>query len=125
MKKKFDLLNDDLKKLFIRYLIPSLLSSIAIAMYIFVDTMFIGLGVGSSGLAALNISLPVFTISSSLALILGIGGATTLSICVGQGKKEEGSKIFTISMLIATILGISISILGNVFSKQICLFLGA
>lgn len=125
MKKKFDLLNDDLKKLFIRYLIPSVLSSIAIAMYIFVDTMFIGLGVGSSGLAALNISLPVFTISSSLALILGIGGATTLSICVGQGKKEEGSKIFTISMLIATILGISISILGNVFSKQICLFLGA
>ena len=43
--KKIDLLRDDLRKIFIRYLIPGVLSSIAISLYIFVDTMFVGVAI--------------------------------------------------------------------------------
>lgn len=124
-KKRVDLLNDDIKKIYLKYLVPSVTSSIAVAMYVFVDTMFIGLGVGSRGLAALNIVLPVFTLFSAISLIFGIGGATTLSICVGQGDYKKKKEVFATSVITAISLGIIISILGNLFSEQICLMLGS
>jgi len=72
--KRMDLLNDDLKKIFIRYLIPGILSSLAISLYIFVDTMFVGIGVGRDGLTALNVTVPLFTLFTSINLCVGIGG---------------------------------------------------
>lgn len=124
-KKRVDLLHDDIKKIYLKYLVPSVMSSIAVAMYVFVDTMFIGLGVGSRGLAALNIVLPVFTLFGAVSLIFGIGGATTLSICVGQGDIQKKEQVFATSIITAISLGIIISILGNLFSEQICLMLGS
>ncbi|GAA0781541.1 MATE family efflux transporter [Hathewaya limosa] len=125
MQEKIDLLKDDINKLFIKYLTSSVLAAIAISMYIFVDTMFIGIGVGSDGIAALNIAMPIFTVSSSISLMLGIGGASTASVFIGRGQRDKSVKVFNISIYISIILGIIISIFGNIFSKQICVILGA
>lgn len=122
--KKIDLLRDDLRKIFIRYLIPGVLSSIAISLYIFVDTMFVGVGVGRYGLAALNISVPLFTLFTSLFLCIGIGGSNILSINRSEKNGEDGNKIFTNAMVFTLVLGIIISILGVIFVDEIGVFLG-
>lgn len=123
--KKMDLLKDDLKKLFIRYLIPGILSSLAVSLYIFVDTMFVGIGVGRDGLTALNITIPLFTLFTSIYLCIGIGGANILSINKSSGKGIDGNNIFTMSLLVSLILGILISVLGVIFTDQIGMVLGA
>ena len=122
--KKIDLLRDDLRKIFIRYLIPGVLSSIAISLYIFVDTMFVGVGVGRYGLAALNISVPLFTLFTSLFLCIGIGGSNILSINRSEKNGEDGNKIFTNAIVFTLVLGIIISILGIIFVDEIGVFLG-
>lgn len=122
--KKNDLLKDDIRKIFFRYLIPGVLSSIAVSLYVFVDTMFVGIGVGRDGLTALNISVPLFTLFSSIFLCVGIGGSNILSIMKERKNYIDANKIFTSSILFAIIVGFIISILGIVFVDKIGVFLG-
>ena len=50
-----NLLKDSEKKVFYHYLIPSICSTLVTSIYILVDTLIIGQGVGSDGISALNI----------------------------------------------------------------------
>lgn len=122
--KKIDILKDNVLSVFLKYLIPGVLSSIAVSLYIFVDTMFVGIGVGRYGIAALNIAIPLFTLFTSLSLCIGIGGSNILSIKKSSGNLKEGNKIFTNAVFFAVILGIIISILGVIFVDEIGVFLG-
>lgn len=86
MKQKADILQDDIFKLFLRYLAASIASTFMSSMYILFDTIFIGRGIGSEGLAALNIALPVYNVIFALGLLSGVGGATVMAISMGRKK---------------------------------------
>lgn len=83
------LLKEKESKLFFKYLIPAVTGTLAIGILIFIDTMFIGRGVGAKGLAALNIVLPAFTFYSCVGYLLGVGGATVASIDEGSGGSTK------------------------------------
>jgi len=119
------LLNGDIKKVFYKYLVNSVLGMLAVSFCILVDTMFIGQGIGSEGLAALNICIPIFNVFNGIGLLFGMGGATVLSISVGKGDIEESRAIFSQTLIVAIIFSISISILGAIFKKNIGYLLGA
>ena len=53
-----DLLRDDLKKLYFKFLIPSLGSAMVMSIYTLTDAIVIGKGVGADALAALSITTP-------------------------------------------------------------------
>lgn len=125
MKQKADILQDDIFKLFLRYLGASIASTFMSSMYILFDTIFIGRGIGSEGLAALNIALPVYNVIFALGLLSGVGGATVMAISMGRKKFHMVNKIFTQSMIIAVVFGALITILGSIFIDNLCIFLGA
>ena len=56
------LLTQPVKGLFFQYFKSNLISSLMLAVYVLFDTIFIGRGVGSQGLAALNITLPCYSL---------------------------------------------------------------
>ncbi len=118
--KKENVLN-----LFVKYLIPSITGSLAIGILIFIDTVFIGRGVGSLGLAALNTILPMFTLYSSTGLLLGVGGATAAAIDLGRGEKESKRELFGTSFTIAVITSIIYILIQRVFLDKIIFSLGA
>ncbi|MGL5098646.1 MAG: MATE family efflux transporter, partial [Fusobacteriaceae bacterium] len=68
-----NLLNGNLKTQFMRYLFPAVAGNLSYGLLIFVDTVFIGRGVGALGLAALNVAIPVYTLVA-FGMMLGIGG---------------------------------------------------
>lgn len=119
------LLNGDIKKIYYRYLINSVLGMLSVSFCILVDTMFIGRGIGSAGLAALNICIPIFNVFNGIGLLFGMGGATALSISIGKGEIEESRAVFTQTLTVAIITGITISILGSLFKEKIGYILGA
>lgn len=123
--KKKILLHGDIDKVFRKYLINSVLGMLVVSFYILVDTMFVGRGIGSDGLAALNISIPIFNFLNSIGLLLGMGGATALSIMVGKNDIYEARRIFTQTVLLAVIIGIITSIVGVRYTKEIGYMLGA
>ncbi|MEA5084622.1 MAG: MATE family efflux transporter [Lachnospiraceae bacterium] len=104
MKKQIDLLNDSTNSLFLRYLLPSISATLVTSIYILADTVMIGKGVGSNGIAAINIVIPIFTIFFGLGLLFGVGGAVLMSMAFGENKIEKGQQYFTTSVIAVAIM---------------------
>ena len=64
-----------------------MLSMIGMSCYVLADTLFISNGVGLNGLAALNLTLPVYNLIFGLGALIGVGGATRFSILNVQDKE--------------------------------------
>lgn len=125
MSRKIDLLKEKELKLLFKYMIPCVLGMLGLSLCILVDTIFIGRKLGSLGLAALNISLPTYSIFNAIALTFGVGGATAFSISLGEGKQEKATEIFTSALLGALAIAIFLSIINIFFIDKICYGLGA
>lgn len=123
--KKEILLTYKVEKIYYKYLFNSILGMLAVSFCILVDTMFIGRGIGSEGLAALNICIPIFNLFNGIGLLFGMGGATALSISIGKGNIKESKEIFTQTITISIITGIVVSVLGVFFKEKIGYLLGA
>ncbi|MGL4345227.1 MAG: MATE family efflux transporter [Cellulosilyticaceae bacterium] len=117
------LLNDDPKSLFFKYLGATVFANLTHAIYVLVDLLCVGVGVGSDALAAMNIALPIFTIYTSIALCIGVGGAATMSLLVGKGEKEKSSRIFTLAswtvIVIGVLLGVGMTAVVTPFSRML------
>lgn len=75
-----------------QYIIRNIFASSGLSLYVLVDTVFIAAAGGTLGLAALNISLPMFNFFNALGLLFGIGGSTIYSI--HKLKQPEKSRPF-------------------------------
>lgn len=122
---KDNLLNAKEHILFWKYVIPSVAGMVGMSLYIFADTFFIANGIGASGLTALNISLPIFGLISGVGLLIGVGGATSFSIAKGSKNIKKQNESFTLSFTLTLIIGISLTILGISFAREIAYMLGA
>ena len=120
-----NLLKDDIKKLYFGYFFPTMCAALSTSIYILFDTIFIGQGVGSKGLTALNIVLPIYSVYFGTGLLVGIGGSTLMSIQRGKGNQDKSNKIFTLSFVLGIILAIIYFIIGFVFLEEIARLLGA
>ncbi|GLI56841.1 MATE family efflux transporter [Propionigenium maris DSM 9537] len=116
---------ESITSLFLKYLIPSVTGTLSVGVLIFIDTVFIGRGVGSMGLAALNTAIPVFTLYSSTGLLLGMGGATAAAIDSGRGNIRGKNKIFSHAVILATGIGIIFTLLQGIFINGLTGILGA
>jgi len=89
--------------IFIKYALPSVLGMIAVSSASVVDGFFVGNYVGAIGLAAINISIPIFSLMFGLALMLAIGSSVIAGKLMAEGNVHSASMIFTktfITMLI-------------------------
>ena len=75
-----------------RYAIPSIIAMVVSSLYNIVDQIFIGQGVGYLGNAATNVAYPLTTICLSIALLIGIGGASRFSLSLGAGDEEAAER---------------------------------
>lgn len=114
-----------IRKEYIRYLIPTVIGMITYSLYCLGDVFFVSWGVGSAGLAALNIALPMFTAYSCLAILIGVGASVTINVCKGEGRQDKADKVFTMAIGLILILGIVLTGLSVIFLQDIALLLGA
>jgi len=112
-------------KLFIKYLIPAVTGTLSIGILIFIDTVFIGRGIGAQGLAALNVAIPAFTFYSCVGYLLGMGGATVAAIDEGKGLVENKNRIFMTSFIIGIIATIFLVGIQNIYLDELVTLLGA
>ena len=125
MGKKSELLDGEIKKIFLKYLIPSIGGMLGIALYILGDTIIVGKGLGSQALAALNIAIPVNNVMNGVGILFGIGGATALAIDKGRRDDRVLNDIFSKSMIMAFIVGIILTLIRIFFLNELAYALGA
>lgn len=97
-----DLLKDNLKKLYFKFLIPSLGSAMVMSIYTLTDAIVIGKGVGADALAALSITTPLLCILMSTGILFGVGGSVQMSVHRGSGNHQKSNRYFTISFFLIT-----------------------
>ncbi|MBL0686876.1 MAG: MATE family efflux transporter [Sulfurospirillum sp.] len=103
-----DVTKDKVSSVFFQYAIPSVLGMLAVSSASIVDGFFVGNFIGTSGLAAINISLPIFSFLFGLSLMLAIGGSVVSGKLIGEGDTKNASIIFSKTLLSITILSLTI-----------------
>lgn len=124
MGKTEDLLEGNLKKSFFHYLVTSVAGMMIFAFYVLVDTLFIGRILGSEGLAALNIALPIFGVLSGIGLLLGVGGAAAMSVSLGENNYSEVTALFSTSVILGIVSVSTITFVGVTWQKEVIQLLG-
>ena len=93
--------------------------------YILADTFFVSKGLGTNGLTALNLAIPIYNFIHGSGLMLGMGGATKFSIYKSQGRSRDIDCIYTNTLYLAALLSALFFLTGLLFSGQLSLLLGA
>ena len=110
---------------FIRYSFFSIMGMIAISCYILADTFFVAQGLGTNGLAALNLAIPTYDFIHGTGLMLGMGGATRFSILKSQNNQKGADTIFTNTVYLGIFFSIIFMLGGLFFSGSLARLLGA
>ena len=76
-------------RLLLQFTIPSIVAMLVSSLYNIVDQFFIGRSVGELGNAATNISFPLSISCLALALLFGVGGASSFNLSMGRGEHEK------------------------------------
>jgi len=114
---KFDLEKDSINKLLFNFSFPAVTGMLISALYVIIDGIFIGKGMGGRGLAAINIAYPVVTLGVALSLMFGVGGATVISVLQGEGKKGEAGRYLT-HIIMLNIIAYGIITAGVIFNYR-------
>ena len=72
---------EPISRLIFKYSVPTALTLMVNYLYNIVDQMFVGQGVGITGMAATNVAFPLTIIATALGLLIGDGGAANISLC--------------------------------------------
>lgn len=117
--------NDSLGRTFLKYVSFNVLGMIGMSCYILADTFFVAKGLGTKGLAALNLAIPIFSLIYGMGLMFGMGSATRYTILNAMEEKEEADRYFTQGLF--TVIGISILFLlaGIFFAEPVSVLLGS
>lgn len=85
-----DLRSDPIPSSFFYYLLPAVSGMLVKSLYVLVDSIMVGRGVGADALAALSLTVPFFALFLALALMIGVGGSALMSTQFGRGNYTEG-----------------------------------
>ena len=112
-------------KLFTKLLVPTIMGMAASALFTVVDGIFVGNGIGSDAMAAVNISAPIFMIITGVGLMFGMGGGILSSINLSQGKKKVANINFTQSVIALVFISLVMTLLLTIFPHKIATLFGS
>lgn len=124
LRDSIDFKNTDIATLFRKLLLPTVLGMIFSALFIITDGIFVGKGIGSDALAAVNIVSPLWLFSTGIGLMFGVGASVVASIHLSQGKVKVARINITQSVVISSLLLIGTSTLFCSFAPGVVDLLG-
>lgn len=127
MKNQEILGNERISKLLLKYSVPAIIGMIVNALYNVVDRAFIGNipGAGPLAITGVGVTMPIVTVVLAFGMLIGVGATSSISIKLGQGKKDEASKIIGNSITLSIIIGVVLTIVSMIFIDKILYLFGA
>ncbi len=116
---------DKISTLFQKIFIPTLLGMISMCAITAIDGMFVGHSVGSDGIAAINITAPLFMIFTGIGLMSGIGSSVIASMALAKGKIKLARLNVSQSLLFLSIFAVILSALMFIFPCKTAYLLGS
>lgn len=107
-KKPLNLANDNIRKLIWTFAIPGIISQVMTAVYNLVDQIFIGNGVSSLAISATIVCMPLTSIVTAVAALIGMGCAANFNLSVGRGQMDRAGNFLGNSLLYLCVAGLLI-----------------
>lgn len=123
-RDNIDFGNDKIPALFRSIFIPTLLGMLCMSVMTMIDGAFVGHGVGSDALAAVNIFCPLWLIMSGIGLMFGIGSSVVASIHLSQNNTKAANINVTQAFMAGSIALVA-WLIAEMFSETVVRGLGA
>ena len=105
--------------------IPAIMGMLIMALYNFVDTLFIGMLNSDEALAAVGVAFPIMTLMGAIGQVLGAGSAAAIGRSFGYGDDDHADKTATTIIYTSFVAGLVFMIVGIVFIEPIFKVFGA
>ncbi len=110
---------DNINKKFFQFLLPSLLSGLAMSLNEFVDSIIVSQLLGASAMSMVGMASPIMFLFAILSIMLGVGGSVIYEEYAGKQEKEKSEKVFSTVMIVSVIISVMIAVTGIVFIDQL------
>lgn len=124
LKDSIDFGREDIPSLFRRMLYPTLLGMLFTAMFTITDGIFVGRGLGSDSLAAVNIVAPLFLFSTGIGLMFGMGASVVASIHLSAGRIKSARINMTQAIVVSSLFLILCTVLILLFPDTVLSLFG-
>jgi putative MATE family efflux protein len=108
-----------------QYAVPAIIAMTASSLYNMVDSIFIGQGVGPLAISGLAVTFPLMNLSAAFGTLVGVGGATLVSVLLGQRNYDMAKKVLANVFILNVIIGVVFTIFSLSFLNPILRFFGA
>lgn len=115
-KEEVQLASGKISNLFLKFGVPGVLGLLFVGFQPMVDGIFLINHVGSDALAGVNLFVPIYTFVSALAVVVGIGCQTIVSMSLGRRSYADADDAFRTAVFFLTVF-------LSVFS--VCVYFGA
>ncbi|PAB60064.1 MATE family efflux transporter [Anaeromicrobium sediminis] len=122
MNKDFENINF---KNYLKFVLPTIFSMVFISIYTMTDGIFVSKKLGSTALAALNVTLPAFNFIFGSIFMIVIGASAIIGINIGAKEVEKANKNFSNMIYALAFIGLFYFVIGLFFTKSIASLLGA
>lgn len=109
----------------IKYVTPTILSGVCFFMFTVVDAIFVGRGIGTNALGAINLIGPFIMIAGALNMLISIGGVAIFAVRIGRDDIDGANRVFRHGMILTLCIAAFLSFIGTFFADNICKILGA
>ena len=82
------------QKLFMKFFVPALLSSLGLAIGAVADCVYVGKMLNEDGLYIIGVASPIYMIFTTWSVALAVGGSIHFSKVLGEGDVTKGRQIF-------------------------------
>ena len=120
MKNKHQFMGSEkITKLLIQFSLPAIIGMLVNALYSIVDRIYIGniKDVGHFAIAGVGLTFPVTIFVFAFAVLIGLGGATNISLNLGKKQKDEAEHYLGNAICFGTIISTIIGILVLIFME--------
>ncbi len=121
-KDKLDWGEMNIPILFRKMFVPTLLGMLLASTINLADGVFVGQGVGSDALAAVNIVAPFFLITTGVGLMFGSGVSIVASVHLSKGKRKAANinvtQAFTVSFAMMLVIAALVMIFPETAARM-------
>lgn len=114
-----------LRSKFSEFFLPTLFTSMAGNICLFVDGLIVSFLLGAGNLSAIQIVAPVATFVNLIYWMIGLGGSVLCSVAKAEFDSNKSNAYFTVAIMSLLTIGILIAVFGVAFSGSIAKFLCA
>lgn len=109
-RDSIDFGKSDIQPLFRSIFVPTLLGMLFNVAFVITDGIFVGHGVGPSGLACVNLVAPIMMLITGLGMMFGVGSSVVAAIHLAQENQKAArinvTQAFLASTFVSIVLGV-------------------